>query len=263
MASHRLAVAAFTTLALAASGMPAYANDDATANQPDRVTAWATKLGLSDQQREQVRSIRADYDKQADPVEEQLWKLYHEEYEAMKNALTDEQRAKLPSVVKTEMNKECQAVATKIGISEDQKQKIEKIREEYEPKFREFCTQSTEAARKKVHELKAEFFGAVRRELTDDQRTKFWGVLREEFRQWRDPVARHERLSEIADQLGVTPDEKTQLKKIYAEYQPKIDELASRVKDLWREERTAVEKVLTDEQRTKAQEMWKMPEVSK
>jgi Spy/CpxP family protein refolding chaperone len=259
MASRRLAVTALTALALVAgSAIATRANADQSAGKDhERLAAWASKLGLSNEQQEQVKKICNDCAERADPLEEQLWKLHHEEFDAVKQVLTQEQREKLPAAIKAEMTKEIRMIADKLNLSDDQRQKLATIREECEPKFREVCAQSTDSARKKMHELRSEFFADARRVLTDDQKAKFTGVLRQEFHQWRDPVARHQRLEEIGEQVGVSSDQKAQIQKIMAEYQPKIERTASQLKDIFHEERASIEKVLTDEQRTKAHEMWK------
>jgi Spy/CpxP family protein refolding chaperone len=259
MASHRLTVTALTALALVAglAVLPRAYADQQAGKDHQRLAAWASKLGLSNEQQERVHKICSEFAEKAEPAEEQLWKLHHEALDAVKGVLTQEQREKLPAAIKTEIGKECRAVEDKLGLSEEQRQKVETIREEYEPKFREVCSQSTETARKKMHELRSEFFGDLRGVLSDDQKTKFWGVLRQEFHQWRDPVARHTHLEAIGEQLGVNADQKAQIQKIIAEYQPKIDKLATQLRDTFQEERTTIEKVLSDEQRTKAQDMWK------
>lgn len=259
MASHRLLVTALTALALAA-GTAALAREDtkkAGGVERERMAAWASKLGLNDQQQDRIHKTCEQYAERAEPVEEQLWKLSHEEFDAVKNVLTPEQREKLPEVIKAEMTREVRTVADKLGLSEEQRRKIASIREEYEPKFREVCAQSSDDARRKMRELRAQFFADIRPVLTDEQRAKVFGVLRAEFQQWRDPAARQERLEQVADQLGVTADQKAQIQKVAAEYRPKIERLAMQLKDTCHEERAAIEKVLTDEQRTKAQEMWK------
>jgi Spy/CpxP family protein refolding chaperone len=258
MTSHRLAVTALTALALTAGlaiTTRAYADQSAGTDQ-ERLGAWASKLGLNQQQQEKVQKICSDFREKAEPTEEQLWKLSHEEMDAVKGVLTPEQREKLPNAIKAEMTKECRMMADKLGLSDDQRQKINSIREEYEPKFREVCADSSETARKKMRELRSEFLADVRRVLNDNQKAKFFGVIREEFHQWRDPAMRHERLEEIADQLGVSSEEKAQIKKIHQEYQPKIERLVSQLKDTFHEERSAIDSVLTDDQRTKAHEMW-------
>src|SRR5262249_50327000 len=152
-------------------------------------------------------------EERANPVEEQLWKLHHEALNAAKGVLTPEQRGKLPEVIKTDMVREGKTIADKLGLSEDQRQKVERIREEFEPKFQEVCSQSSDDARKKMQQLRSEFINDVRQVLNDEQRAKFWGVMREEFHRWRDPAARHEQLQELGNQLGVSADQKAQIQK--------------------------------------------------
>jgi len=257
MASHRLAVTALTALALAAGpAVLPWASADQSAGK-ERLAAWASKLGLSNDQQERVHKICEEYAEKAEPTEEQLWKLHHETLDAVKGVLTQEQREKLPAAIKAEMGKECRALADKLGLSEDQRQKVERIRDEYEPKFRELCSQSTENARKQMRQLRSAFFADLRQVLNDDQKAKFFGVLRQEFHQWRDPVARHQHLEAVAEQLGVSADQKAQIKKVCDEFQPKVEKVATQLKETFQEERAAIGKVVTDEQRTKAQEMWK------
>jgi hypothetical protein len=259
MASHRLAVTALTALVLTTAATvvnQSYADQSAGPDR-ERLSAWASKLGLDQQQQERVQKTCSEYAEKAEPVEEQLWKLHHEEFDAAKGVLTQEQRDKLPAAIKTVMDKECRKVAEKLGLSDDQRQRVAKIREEYEPKFREVCAESTETARKKMRELRSQFFADMRQVLNDDQKAKFFGVLREEFHQWRDPVARHEAMQEIGEQLGVSADQKSQIEKIRAEYRPKLEPLVKQLKEVHQEERASINKILTDEQRTRAREMWK------
>jgi Spy/CpxP family protein refolding chaperone len=54
----------------------------------------------------------------------------------------------------------------------------------------------------------------------------------------------------MAEQLGLSADQKDQVKKVHDEYQTKIDALE-------KERRAAVEKLLTIEQQTKLQELMK------
>jgi Spy/CpxP family protein refolding chaperone len=259
MASRRFAMTALTALALAASlaVLPRLAADQPAGKNRERLAAWATKLGLSSDQQERIHKICEEYAEKAEPTEEQLWKLHHEAMDAVKGVLTPEQQEKLTTTVKTVMGRECRELADKFGLSEEQRQKVERIREEYEPKFREVCAQGNETSRKQMRQLRSEFFGDIRQVLNDEQKAKAWGVLRQEFHQWRDPVARHQHLEAIGEQLGVSADQKAQIKKIHDEFKPRIEKLATQLKDTFHEERESIAKILTDEQRTKAQEMWK------
>jgi Spy/CpxP family protein refolding chaperone len=257
MASHRLLVTALTALALAAGTSRTYADQPSGKDQA-RLNAWASKLGLNQQQQERIHNLCNQFAERAEPVEEKLWKMTHEEFDQVKGVLTPDQRDKLPGAIKAEMTTECRMLGEKLNLTDAQREKIARIREEYEPKFREVCTQSSETARKKMRELRSEFFADIRSVLSDDQKAKFFGVLRQEFNQWRDPVARHERLEELANQLGLSGEQRSQVQKIHAEYRPRIERLATQFKEICNEEKAAISKELTDEQRTRAQEMWKV-----
>jgi Spy/CpxP family protein refolding chaperone len=258
MVWHRIAVLAVAVLAVVAGGGRLTA-DEPKDKRHDRLEALATKLGLSDQQKEEIRKVHQDFDKKADPVEHQVWALIHEEREAVRKVLTDEQRAKLPEVIKEFREKMFQTVAGKLDLSKDQKQKIHKIYDEYEPKFRELTAQKdkTEETHKQFRELRHQFVDAIRSELTDEQRAKLPAVLREEHHLWRNPTARREHLKELADKLGVSADQKEQLQKIYAEFDKKVEKPMAEVKQLHKDEHEAIEKVLTEEQRTKWRELRK------
>jgi Spy/CpxP family protein refolding chaperone len=247
-------------LALAIAGRLAAEEPKADAGKKhDRVEALAAKLGLSDKQKEDIRKIREDFDKKTDPVEHQIWALHHEEHEAVRKVLTDEQRAKLPELFKEMREKEFEKLATKLGLSDDQKKKISKIREEYEPKFHELVAmkQKGENVHKQFRELRHEFLDAVRPELTDEQKAKLPVLVREEHHYWRNPEARRERFKEIMAKLDLSADQKDQIKRIHAEYDPKIKEEVTQLKQLHHDEHEAMAKVLTDEQRTKWQEIRK------
>jgi Spy/CpxP family protein refolding chaperone len=55
---------------------------------------------------------------------------------------------------------------------------------------------------------------AFARVLTPDQLVKLPAVLREELQQWRTPTAWREHLNAIAEELGLTREQKEQIKKI-------------------------------------------------
>jgi Spy/CpxP family protein refolding chaperone len=156
-------------------------------------------------------------------------------------------------------DQELQKIADKLGLTEEQRQKIGKVREEYEKKFHDLAAQKEKG--EKVHRqfraLRHEFIAAVRPELTDEQRAKLPVILREEHRQWRNPVTRREIFKSIGEKLGVTPEQKEQIKKIRDEYNPKVEPLVTKLKEMHQEEHAAIEKVFTDEQRAKWQELRK------
>lgn len=255
MAWQRIAGMACALLALAAGAAQLSAEEKG--KRHDRLEALAGKLGLNDKQKEEIRGIHQDFDKKADPVEHQLWALHRQEFEALSKVLTDDQRAKLPTILKTHMEKELQAITAQLNLTDDQKQKVAKIREEYEKKFHEQAAQKGEAAHKQFRELRRQFFEEVSTILTDEQRAKLPGVLHEEFHHWRDPAMRREHLKALGEQLGLSADQKEQIKKIHAEHDPQVSKLAAELKQLHKEEHEAIEKVLTEDQRAKFRDLLK------
>lgn len=263
MVWRRMAVTAFAIMALAVGGRLA-ADEPAKTEPPakghDRLDAMAAKLGLTDQQKNDIRTVHAEFDKKLSDAEHQVWTLHHEEREAMSKVLTDEQRTKMPMVLKAARDKELQEIAGKLGLTDDQKKKLEAVREEHEQKFHEAAAQQGDEGRGRYRDLRRVFYEAIGKELTDDQRAKLPGVLREEYQEWRDPATRREHLKAISDELGLTAEQKDSMKKIHDEYDQKTEKPAAELKQLRADERAAVDKVLTDEQRAKVQEMRKARE---
>jgi Spy/CpxP family protein refolding chaperone len=257
---HRMAFSALAILAAAA----VFAADPPKTEPPGkggRLDVMAAKLGLSDQQKDDIRKIHADIEQKEAGVEHQLWTMRHEEREAVGKVLTDEQRAKVPGLMKAARKKEVQKVEGELGATDDQKKKLEPVLEEYEQKFHELAAKS-EAGREAFHKERHEFHQAIAKELTDEQRAKLPGVLREEYHQWRDPAARREHLKALADQLGLDDKQREEIKKIHAEFDQKDEPLTAQLKQLHQEEHAAVGKVLTDEQRQKVQEWRKEREAA-
>jgi len=263
MVGHRIALTAIALLTLAAGAGRLLAEEErgkAEGARPDRLESLAAKLGLDAQQKEQVHKIESDFHKKAEPLEQRLWSLHREEFAAMRKTLSEDQRAKLPEVIKSACGQELQAISDKLGLSDDQKQRLMKIRQEYEPKFRALMDEKAEtgaAGFKQFRELRFAAHRAMREVLTEDQRAKVPGILREEFQKWQDPTARREMLGTIADKLGLSNDQKEQLRKIQADYNRQMEEPTAQFKQMHHEEHEAIEKVLTPEQRTKFEDMMK------
>jgi Spy/CpxP family protein refolding chaperone len=255
---HRFAVLAVATLALAAVGLWADEKAD-TGKKHDRLEMLASRLGLDDKQKDELRKIRDDFDKKSDPVEHEIWSLHHQEHEAIHKLLTDEQRTKLRDAVKEMHEKEFQKLGDKLGLDDDQKKKIAKIHEEFEPKFHDLAKmrEKGENVHKQFRELRHEFLDEVRPVLTEAQRSKLPILLREEHYHWRNPEARHEHMKAILDKLDLSAEQKDKVKAIHSEYDPKIKDEVTQLHKLHHEEHEAMEKVLTAEQRTKWQELRK------
>lgn len=252
---HRVALSALA-VAAAAGAFAADPPKPEPGKGRDRLDALAAKIGLSDSQKEEIRKIHADFDPKEADVEHQIWAMHHEEREAIAKVLTDEQRAKVPGLLMAARDKEREKIASDLGLTADQKKKLEPILEEQEKKFLELAAKGP-GGREGFQQQRREYFAAIGKELTDDQRAKLPGVVREEYQQWRDPGARREHLKALADQLGLDDKQREQIKKVHAEYDQKDDQPTAQLKQLEEQERAAVDKVMNDEQRKKLQELRK------
>ena len=229
---------------------------DAARGHEYRIDALMDKLGLNDQQREQVRKIRTDFDKKEEPIEKQLWTLHQEECQALQSTLNEQQRKELPNIMRDAWNKEFQKVAEKLNLTSDQKQRVEKIRDEYQPKFMALMqSKGSEDAFKQFHDLREQAHKQVREVLNDDQRARFPTILREEFHKWHEQAFRQQFVKDLAQKLGLSNDQRDKLQKECADSNKKIEQTAGQLKKLHHEEFAAMEKVLTADQRQKL-EQW-------
>lgn len=223
----------------------------------DQAAALAAKLGLNNQQTEQIRNIYADFDGKMDPVEDQLWMAHHEARSELQKLLNDEQRAKATQVLKEEKERQLRSVATKVGLTDQQWKQVENTLAQYENKFKELASQKPEDARKQFRELKHEMCASVGQELNDEERIRLQGVIREEFQQWQQPGFRREHVRAIEDKLGLTAAQKTQADKVVADCERATEKPLAHLKELSQQRREAVDKVLTNEQRTKLEQIMK------
>jgi len=260
MVRFRLAVLPVAVLALAATGGRFLADDKGEpAKKHDHLERLAVKLNLDAKQKEAIHKIHADFDTRADPIEHQIWALHREEHEAMHKVLTATQRAMAPEVLKGMADQEFQKASAPLKLTNEQKTKIDKIRAEYEPKFHELAgdKEKGERVHKQFRELRHHMVSAIRAELTDEQCDKLPAFEREEHRFWRNAESRHEMYKALGEKLGVNAEQKDHFRKLHEEYDPKIKALHAELKKLHQDEHAAIEKVFTEEQRTKWKEMHK------
>jgi Spy/CpxP family protein refolding chaperone len=226
----------------------------ATGKKCHRLEAVAARLGLTDEQKKDIAKICSSFHQQKAPLKEQLWRLYHEKRESTSKVLTEEQRARARQAIKDQWDKKWQAATAGLELTEEQRQRIDKVRQEYGTKFRELAAKK-DSNREQLHRLRREKHESIRRELTAEQREKFHRLVRAEKRSWRNPAMRREFWKGVGEKMGVSAEQKTQLKTISREYARKMEKPASQLEQLRREQHAAVNKVLTKEQRAKLRRM--------
>jgi Spy/CpxP family protein refolding chaperone len=215
------------------------------------------ELGLSDKQKQDVEAIGTDCRAKAEPLMKQMGMLKHEEFQAMRQVLTEEQLAKLPDVLRKTWDHEGQRMADALGLNKEQREHIAKLKEEYRPKFRELFTEKGEKPAERAHELKAQFLSAIGKDLNDGQRVRFPQVLHEEMARMHEKSVREEFAKEFAEGLGLNAEQKDQFRKIEQQFDPKVDKVVAELKQFRQDELARFEKILTPAQRTKYQELCK------
>lgn len=225
----------------------------------DRTEALGAKLALSAEQKTEIRKLCAEHEKKMDPIEHQMWTAHQEARAELTKILTDEQKAKLPALMKEACATEFMSIANKLGLSAEQKTKLGKTVADFHVKFEELATQQPDVAHPKCRELKHEFMAAVNKDLTDDQRIRLPQVIGTEFKQWMNLSFQKLHVKAIEDQLAMTDDQKAQAEKILARCDARIKKPASEIKELCQAEHAAVEKVLSKEQADQLSVIMKTP----
>jgi hypothetical protein len=241
------------TLALTAGTSTVMADE----KKNDRTEALAAKLGLNEQQKEEIRKVFTDFEAKMEPIESQLWTAHREARAEISKMLTDEQRAKLPEVIRTERTRELQTVAAKLGLNDEQRAQVEITLKSYEKKFGDLTAQGNENGRKEFVELKHEMFAAVWKEINDEQRIRLPQVLRAEFHRFSNSQVRNDHVKAIQAKLGLSDEQKTQIEKLLADCNQKVEKPIAQMTELCQEECTAFEKILTKEQRSTLEEIMK------
>jgi Spy/CpxP family protein refolding chaperone len=258
MVWHRLAITAFTILALASgSVLPAQAEEkQPVGKESDRLDALARKLNLSDQQKQQVKQVYADFDRKADPLLRQLVKHREQEWQGLQNALNKEQKAKLMEVLKAQGAKELQSIAQKLNLSAEQKERVAKIRKDFWKKFLDLSTRKGENLAREYRELHAEVVRAAHEVLTPEQRAKLPAIQKHDFDEWHDFIYRHDHLKALGEQLGLSAAQVNQLQESCASCEKELEQPKAKLKQLCKEECAALERVLNAEQRARFHEVF-------
>jgi Spy/CpxP family protein refolding chaperone len=251
MVAQRLATIVFTIMVLTFAGL-------LPAEEPktDRMEAAMDKLKLTDQQKQQCKKICADFDKKADPLIQKLCTQRGDEWQAISKILTDDQRAKLPEIVKASAAKELQILAKKLNLTDEQKTQVGKIREEFWKKYQKLAAQKDDNYCHQYRQLWMEALADVPKIMTVEQRAKLPAILRDEFQEWHDHTLREEHMKAMGDQLGLSAAQRKQISELCTAYEKKSEQPRDQLKQLCKEGCAAMDKVLNADQRAKLHEMF-------
>jgi Spy/CpxP family protein refolding chaperone len=231
----------------------------------ERVQAADEKLALTPEQRTKIRELHAPFAEKYRANRAERRELVEAEFKAIAEGLTPEQREKARRYIEGRMVRAAvvqsvaerlQAAADKIGLTDEQRNKIREIRTGFRDKFRSLA----DGRRALLHdELKA-----IGGQLTSDQRDRVCDLCEDRvvvvgieidpndadaIAHLRETVA--ERLRGLADRLGLTDEQRGKIREIHASFADKYEAQRTARRDLRREELKAMGDVLTPEQRDK------------
>jgi Spy/CpxP family protein refolding chaperone len=255
-----------------------FADDEATARQTSVGSAERIQdLNLTDEQESRIADIRKECQPKVQEAARELAALVQDEEGQIRAVLTDAQREKLQAF--KEERKEhrmeglCERMAhlRDLDLTEDERTKIQEIRNEYHPRIAKAVESlhgilTDDQRRTREEGLKA---GKPHREvlasldLTAEQKEKVADacknactIVREELEKIRDvltaeqraqlPELRHERMDRVRDkwacrvanfrELNLTDEQRTKIEDIRKEFRPKIHEAGNKFRAAVRDE---------------------------
>jgi Spy/CpxP family protein refolding chaperone len=231
----------------------------------ERVQAADEMLALTPEQKTKIRELHAPFAEKYRANRAERRELVEAEFKAIAEGLTPEQREKARRYIEGRMARAAvvgsvaerlQAAADKIGLADEQRNKIREIHTGFRDKFRAMAGER----RALLHdELKA-----IGGQLTSDQRDQVRDLCEDRvvvvgieidpndpdaIAQLRETVA--ERVRGLADRLGLTDEQRGRIREIHASFADKYEAQRTARRDLRREELKAMGDVLTPEQREK------------
>jgi|GEM_PF-2869783 hypothetical protein len=235
----------------------------------ERAQSAAEKLGLTSEQRKQIiQTLSTQAEKHA-ALREKCREACENEFKAVAAVLTPEQRQKsreqfedriVMAAAARSVADRMEAVADKLGLSDQQRQQIAKTHAQFAGKY--------QALRGERLDLMQEELKAVAAILTPEQREKVkdlcedrvviievtatGGSADEAVKALRESIA--ERLEAVADKLELTAEQRSQIRNVHAAFTDKFKTQRENRMALRQEELKALGGVLTPEQKDKVQE---------
>jgi Spy/CpxP family protein refolding chaperone len=240
----------------------------------ERIEAAADKLGLSQEQRDKIKEIRASRSQECKDLRAQRRALLQEELQAISSILTPEQRDKakelaedraerredrreqadssdrsaLPKFVaaRATLAERLEAAADKLGLTSEQRKQVATATAGHAEKHADL--------NHKVRECCEEEFKAVAAILTPEQREKAHAVVESRVLRAAAASSIADRLEALGDKLGLSNEQRGQIVKSRAQFAGQYRALHSDRRELLGEELKAISAILTPEQRDKVKD---------
>ncbi len=240
----------------------------------EKIEAAADSLGLSKEQLDKIKEIRASRSEKCKSLRAERRTLLQEELKTINSILTPEQREKvkelaedredrredrieqadqagragLPKfvVARATLAERMDSAADKLGLTSEQRKQIQDATASHAQKHADL--------RNKVRECNEDEFKAIAAVLTPEQREKARDAV--EFRVVRAAAASSiaDRLEALGEKLGLSVDQHRQIVNSRAQFANQYTALRSDRRELLGEELKAISAILTPEQRDKVKD---------
>jgi Spy/CpxP family protein refolding chaperone len=248
-------------------GLPKFAG--ARETLAERAESAAEKIGLTSEQRQQIiKTLSSHADRHA-ILKAKCQEACEEEFKEIAAVLTPDQRQKAREYIEERvmraaaaksLTEHLDANAGKLGLTADQRQQIAKTHAQFAPKYRELRSDRRELLQEELKAIAA-ILAPEQREMVKD----FWEdrvVMIEVSASGRDLIEAAkalketiaERLEVVGNKLGLTADQRAEIRTAHDAFADKFNAQRDRRKALRQDELKALGEILTPEQRDKAKE---------
>lgn len=251
----------------AAPGLPRFSA--ARDTLAERIESTAEKLGLTSEQRKKILETLSSHADRHAALRAKCREAAEGEFKEIAAVLNPEQRQKAREYIEERLviaaaaksvKDRLDAAADKLGLSADQRQQIAQIHSRFAGKYR--------ALRSERRELMEQELKAISTILTPEQRETVKDfcedrvVILEGSVSGREPLEAAkglketvtERLEALADKLGLSGDQRTEIRGIRDRFSDQFQSQREQRKALRQEELQALREVLTPEQREKVRD---------
>jgi Spy/CpxP family protein refolding chaperone len=249
------------------AGLPKF--DGVRETLAERAESAAEKIGLTSEQRQQIiKTLSSHADRHA-ALKARCRDACEEEFKEIAAVLTPDQRPKAREYIEMRVARAAaaksvadrlDAVADKLGLSADQRRKIEKVHSQFAAKYRELRSNRRELLQQEMKTI-----GAI---LTPEQRDMVKDfcedrVVTIEFvasgrdaaetaNALKETIA--ERLEAFGNKLGISADQRAEIRAAHETFTDKFKAQRDQRKAVRQEELEALEGILTPEQRDKVKD---------
>jgi hypothetical protein len=199
----------------------------------------------------EIARIHGEFAMKFDRAVDKIWTLNHEQYAKAVRVLTEEQRDRLPGLLRGLLHQEVHKVISQLDLGGGQRDKVHATCTQFEKKLCTMAEQPGNTTCRHVRVVVMEFTIALRRDLTADQCAALADIVGHVKKQWRSPVYVLDQLLAIENELGLNSDQRRQVIGTFQEYVRKLKEPFHDLGQLNQEELLAIKEVLTAEQATK------------